>query len=365
MLKKMILLTIILVLSLHFQPTASASNDAPAKWAQFSVNTAISRGLVPGRLQASYQSKLTRDEYTELLVQTIFAKLKLEKADDSYWTMDALLHAVDLKYAFTDTDKDYVKAAFMIGTVNGVTDTSFSPYQYVTRQEAATMLVNTVHYSNRIQYLTNTEMKYADIEQIASWALPAVKLAKSLKLMEGTGDRFNYQGYITREEAIVTALNLFNNVNYDNLTLRGNIPITAKYPSVHYTVGKDYVSVGYLTESAAVNDPIVSDMRYYWGFSSTTDEYKNQEVSTAQASIVYLFATLKTGIPEVINATVKKQPIAIDYGFMTMETLTKDYLITFRFKPIKGYMSRVAGYSYGYPAKIEIEPKVIEAGINP
>lgn len=360
MLQKTMGLLLIVVLAVSGLPAAgTAASNGPSQWAVFAVNSAISKGLVPSRLQSNYQNKVNRDEFAELLTRTLFTKLRVEKIEEKYWTMDSLLQAVTLDEPFTDTNKDYVKAAFLIGMVNGIGEGRFAPNQLVTRQEAATMLINTVHYSNRTQYMTDAETKYQDIALIAPWALPAVKLAKSLRLMEGNGARFNPKGDLTREEAIALALGLYNNVNYDTVTLRGNIPITAKYTSIRYKVGKDEVQVGYPTDSAAHNDPIVNDMRYYWSFSSTTEAYKNQEVSTAQASIVYLFAPLKTGIPAVIEATVGKQPITVDYGYMTMETLTGDYLITFRFRPISGYMSRAGGYTYGYPDKVEIEPKVI------
>lgn len=359
MLKKTIGWLLIVMLSITCLPAVGfASSTEPSKWAEFAVNSAISKGLVPARLQSSYQDKMNRDEFAELLTRTLFTKLRVERIEEKYWDMDALLQAVTLDEPFTDTTKDYVKAAFIMGTVNGTSTGKFSPNQPLTRQEAATMLINTVHYSNRTQYMTDAETKYQDLAQISPWALPAVKLAKSMRLMEGNGTRFNPKGQLTREEAIALALGLYNNVNYDTVTLRGNIPITAKYSSLRYNVSKDYVQVSYPADNMAPND-LVNDMRYNWSFSSTTEAYKNQEVSTAQASIVYLFASLKTGIPAVIEATVNKQPIAVDYGYMTMETLTGDYLMTFRFQPITGYMSRAGGYTYGYPDKVEVEPKVI------
>lgn len=360
MLKKSIAWLLIVMLGITSLPaTGSATSTGPSKWAVFTVNSAISKGLVPARLQSNYQEKMNRDEFAELLTRTLFTKLRVERIEEKYWDMETLLQAVTLDEPFTDTTKDYVKAAFIMGTVNGTSAGKFSPNQPLTRQEAATMLINTVHYSNRTQYMTDAETRYQDLAEIAPWALPAVKLAKSMRLMEGNGARFNPRGHLTREEAIALALALYNNVNYDTVTLRGNIPITAKYNSLRYHVGKDYVHVGYPADNMAANDPIVNDMRYNWSFSSTTEAYKNQEVSTDQASIVYLFAPLKTGIPAVIEATVSKQPIAVDYGYMTMETLTSDFLMTFRFKPVTGYMSRAGGYTYGYPDKVEVEPKVI------
>ncbi|HYE68296.1 MAG TPA: S-layer homology domain-containing protein [Anaerovoracaceae bacterium] len=145
--KKIIVLFIIYAMFVSATPVSAASEDKLSKWAESSVMEAVSKGIVPDRLQSNYKAPITRDEFAELFVQTVLAKVNKEDNSNSEWTIEKLLNYVTLDVTFEDTNKEYIKVAYMIGAISGVSDTRFAPEKLITRQEAATMLVNTVHYS--------------------------------------------------------------------------------------------------------------------------------------------------------------------------------------------------------------------------
>ncbi|MFS1515452.1 hypothetical protein V1503_02880 [Bacillus sp. SCS-151] len=76
--------------------------------------------------------------------------------------------------------------------------------------------------------------------------------------------------------------------------------------------------------------------------------------------IIYPFNSnvLNRDYPWITDAALKGESAKVDYGYMTVETFTDDYLIEFTLKDISGYFNAPAGHVYGYP-KIEVDPKPI------
>ena len=113
---------------------AEGNGDGPSNWAKAEVEEAIAIGLVPDRLQSNYQAPITRDEFAELLVQSIIQKHNDKNKYDRDWSIESFLERITLDVEFEDTDADYVKMAFVLGSINGVSDTKFAPDRLITRQ---------------------------------------------------------------------------------------------------------------------------------------------------------------------------------------------------------------------------------------
>lgn len=349
---KFVLTMIILLVACSGQVLAAAG-DTPSSWAKAEVKSTISKGLVPIRLQWKYQDPITREEFAELLVLTVIAKHNATNKSESPWTIPLLLERVQLMSHFEDTNEAHIKAAYALGSINGVSDTKFAPNATITRQEAATMLINTIHYSSGITYDNKVKKSYADFGRIAKWAQPAVLASGSLKLMLGVGKKFDYSGKFTREQSIAIMNRLYNDIHYDTLTIRGHIPIYSDNKTINYKVGKTYV---YLLQAPKFDegmqtDPVVEKAKADWVM------YNGGTPSTTQASIAYLFKSLRTNTKEVIEATSNNKSIMMDYGYMVMTTLTEKHLIEFALKPDIGYMTTRNEYSYGFP-KVAVKPKV-------
>ena len=176
----------------------AAGADAPSDWAKGEVESAISQGLVPKDLQSSYQAPITRQEFCRLAVTMVEV---VEEKPISQVLSDRGLQTKE--NAFSDTQDDYAENACALGIVNGYEDGTFRPQGSITRQEAAKMLYETakvLEYSGSGGSLT-----FADRDDIASYAVTAVKFASFTGVMKGVEDgRFDPSGIYTRQQAYIT-----------------------------------------------------------------------------------------------------------------------------------------------------------------
>jgi len=328
---------------------AMGPQSNPSNWAKSDVNTAIWLGIVPERLQSKYQSPITREEFAELIVNTIFIREKnkaaaLGKAD--YWTKEKLLEKVQLEVEFTDARQQHVKLAYMLGSVNGVSETQFAPNKHISRQEAATMLINTNHIINGISYTPNDVLGYTDFDKIADWALPAVQAAASVGYMKGVGKKFDYAGKFTREQSIATMMRLYFS-DYE-FALRGNLTIHSEYEELYYRVGKDYISVTYRNDRTA--SKLDDALRKAWERNDIASEKpKSYDRDKAVALFAFEKQLRPDDLPSIIAPTLNGLSTTWDYGWMNVSIFNQDSLIRFEFKPVRGYMTRAEEYQAGYP----------------
>lgn len=112
---------------------------------------------------------------------------------------------------FSDVDsynKDILWAyenRIISGTGNG----KFSPYSTITREQAATLLLNVYHYLEGNETPADIS-PFADEDKIANWAKNSVNRAAQLSIMGPTsGNRFDPKGKYSHEQTIVTMLRLY------------------------------------------------------------------------------------------------------------------------------------------------------------
>lgn len=357
--KKLWIAAIIAGLLWASMPSAALAKDEPSGWAKETVAQAIANGLVPQRLQSNYQAPITRGEFAELLVQTAFVRIVKEYRYSGYepWTYENFLSKVKVEKEFTDAHEDYIKIAYALGAINGRTATTFAPNDLITRQEAATMIANLVHMMFPFTYTDNEVLAYKDYDQIADWAKPAIFLVRHSDIMVGVGDRFDYAGLFTREQAIAT-MNVINETTYTyRFALRGNVITNGPFDEITYTVGDDYVRVHFDESKAADNSMEWTLEAMWWSFNLTNSlDYFDMK----KAAVIYSHNLMRTMIEILSEPTLRNEPVHIDYGYLTMKTLGPDYLLEFKFKKgIPGYANIVAGYTYGFPEEVLVEPKVI------
>lgn len=322
---------------------------SPSSWAKGAVERGIELGIVPERLQSNYQSPITREEFAELVVSAVFANVKDNAADDAvFWTREQLLDVVDLAVEFEDAKQDHVRLAYMLGSVNGISNTMFAPDRHITRQEAAMMLINTVHSYRAFTYPAKEELAYSDFDNIASWARPAVQAAGSMGLMEGVGGKFDYEGKFTREQSIATVLRLYDN-SY-RVMIRGNLLVNAAYTKLRYTVGKDFIWVHYQKDGEFTK--LEEDMYHQWNADPVTQERKD-EFSMDKAIALFGFQSVlrPRDFTGMVEPTIVGKTSKWDYGYMIVTTFSSDGLVKFEYPSIQGYMTMINGYKYGYPFK--------------
>ncbi len=195
-----------------------------SEWASEYVNLADSLGVLSDNIKKNYKKNISREEFCEIIMETIYRNANNKENDKYEWQkkqMDEAIAKVK-ENPFKDTDNDYVKLAYHFGLVKGKDKEHFVPKGEITRQEAATILVRAYKIcwdshpeENKMNYYKEDELKnlYNDVDKIADWAKESVYYAKSIKVMNGVGDKnFNPLGRYTVEQAITTIIRLYEEI---------------------------------------------------------------------------------------------------------------------------------------------------------
>lgn len=183
--------------------TTAFAADTPSAWAQASVNTATSWGLLPDGMQERYQDNITREEFAEVL-EKICNHYSGGKNTYVFWDNYERVEG----NPFTDTDNWAVKQMYCTGIMSGIGDGKFGPDMSLTREQAATMIANLFDFCDKP--LPAAAPTFSDAGQISSWAVDGVGKVAAAGIMNGMGDnQFAPQGTYTREQSIVTALKTY------------------------------------------------------------------------------------------------------------------------------------------------------------
>ncbi|GEM_PF-1908028 len=350
--KKIIALLVVVSMLFAAVPAFAADGDSPSSWAKAEVQKAIDIGIVPERLQSKYQTAITREEFAELIVNAVFKNSERMYAGvkELQWTAEKVLDRVTLEVEFEDAKQDHVKLAYILGSINGVSETKFAPDKLITRQEAAMMLVNTSHIGP-IHYTSPETLGYSDYNQIAEWAKPAVRVANSVGFMQGEGSKFNPKGNITREQAIATVIRLYERNH--RFALRGNLIVYAPYHELKYKVGKNYIIADFEDDDEFTR--FDEDMYSVWVNDPTlkNTEYAGVERAAAVFAFQAILKPRSKGKGALVPTAAGKST-KWDYGYMTVSFFDKEGMVKFEYKDIPGFMTQVNGYKYGYPFK-EVE----------
>ena len=357
MIKRVMFLLLTLGVLLPSVATLAATKDTQSDWSKETIQRGIDLGVVPERLQKDYSAPITREEFAEILVNAALKRHELDNPEREVWTKESILEKVTIDKPFKDTDLEHVKIAYILGSIDGVTEDIFAPDKYITRQQAAMMLANTIHASSIVHYYDKDKIGYSDVDSISDWAYPAVSVVKVNRLMTGSSGKFMPSKNITREQAIVTVIRLIDYTDYTAITIRGDILAFTPLSEVKYNVGKDYVYVTYVDDNVYTKEDESSEIK--WITYNTTNTY---EYSKLKATLIYSFNVnlLNRDYDYITKPTLEGKGAKVDYGYMTVETLTEDgYLFKFNLKPILGYVDNLGGYNYGYP-EVPVDPKPID-----
>ena len=140
------------------------------------------------------QREITRAEFTAIICRI----LDLD-TEASYEQKFADVKPSDWHYG-------YVMAAYSAGYVNGMSETSFAPSNYITREEIAVMI-------SRILNVTGNEAdvyQFADGQNVAAWARIYVAAVNQTGIM--TGDQFGQflpKNQVNRQTVATIAVRLY------------------------------------------------------------------------------------------------------------------------------------------------------------
>ena len=176
---------------------------APSDWAKDSIDIANAVGITNKSQPYYYHNNITREEFCELIYNFIVSTNKTVTAP--------------ITDSFTDTKNEKILMLNGLGIVNGKTATEFAPDDYLTREEAATIIIRMV---NKVVPMEATEMwfEYDDITKISDWASSSIQTISNLGFMNGVGNnRFAPKDTYTTEQAIVTLVRVFESAGASGL----------------------------------------------------------------------------------------------------------------------------------------------------
>ena len=168
---------------------------APSEWAAKDIDFAYAVGITEDK-DYLYQENITREEFCELIYNLIV--LTTEEI------------TAPITDSFTDTKNDKILMLNGLGIINGKSATEFAPNDYLTREEAATIIVRMV---NKVFPMPATEMwfEYDDIDEISEWASDSIQTISNLGFMNGVGNNeFAPKDTYTTEQAIVTLVRVLD-----------------------------------------------------------------------------------------------------------------------------------------------------------
>lgn len=173
--------------------------DTVSAWAKADAEKLSKTQLVPPMLWGNYTANITRAEFAHLLV-SVYEQVKHTTASSASTKLTQ----------YTDIDghalAEDMKKAYLLGILNGTSDTTLAPDSLITREQAAKMLCSFVAKMEGTTIPTQLQNLgfYSDAASISQWAVPYVYYAYENDIMKGTDSGFAPLSSLTREQSLVT-----------------------------------------------------------------------------------------------------------------------------------------------------------------
>lgn len=176
------------------------ANDC-SNWSCDYISEAKYLGFMDGVTDIKYKEAVTREKFCEIVYNM------LDKTLDIKWKKVS-------PNQFNDTTNGKVSALYLEGIINGKGDNTFAPDDYLTREEAATIIVRVLNRFMPETPVTEMYFEYNDIDDVSEWASDSVQIISNLGIMNGVGDNsFAPQDVYTAEQAVVTVIRLCDKNN--------------------------------------------------------------------------------------------------------------------------------------------------------
>ena len=217
-----------------------SSSSHPSAWAVDEINLAVNAGIDIGDLK--YQSNITRLEFVRLIYRMICIKNAETRQNDDVDTNENGLSddagsglisneeageevVLNTDYSisrngdsagtaiFEDINDEAVNALYAMSIVNGITKTQFGPYENLTREQGAAILVRVSKYFG-FENPNGSPAVFYDGGQMGDWAVQGIKYISAGRtpdgksIMGGYNNKFNPKGTYTVEEAILSVYRL-------------------------------------------------------------------------------------------------------------------------------------------------------------
>lgn len=179
-----------------------AKASGVSDWAKGAIDQAISeQWLSDGDFNGNYTQNITRERFCDVAHAGLLKKgYEPARYDFS---------------PFTDISSPTVSSLYQSGIISGKSETIFAPSDYITREEAATILYRMAKFMNIDLPDVAGGVYFDDEAEISDWALTAVKVMREMGVVNGTSDNiFSPDDVYTVEQAIVTMVRLYEYNNH-------------------------------------------------------------------------------------------------------------------------------------------------------
>ena len=177
------------------EPKTSATSVKASEWAEYSIKKAQELNIINYGGNYNFPGAITREGFCEL----IYNLVTVTKGEITAPVTDS----------FTDTKNDKILMLNGWDIINGKSATEFAPEDYLTREEAATIIIRMI---NKFMPMPVTEKRfeYEDIGEISEWASDAIQIISNLGFMNGVGNnKFEPKAVYTTEQAIATLVRVY------------------------------------------------------------------------------------------------------------------------------------------------------------
>ena len=189
-----------------------------SKWATDIIAEAVNLGIINEDNSWNFPSSICREDFCNIAVRMIESAGVILPTENPQRPL-----------GIKDTDNINVlklyKSGVILGKEHHKTGVTFAPSDFITREEAATILYRIITHCFWVdmpQSAYNESVSfYSDKDMISDWAFEAVFYLKELGIMLGTSDNeFSPKGSYTVEQTVATMVRLFKLANpYDNTEL--------------------------------------------------------------------------------------------------------------------------------------------------
>lgn len=186
---------------IHVSPRSTANSIS--SWAKEDIKRVKEAGLLYQWYGKQFSKPINREDFAQHAVNMMEIATGGSFYDEG------------LKSPFHDTDNWMITWANANGIVAGTGHNKFSPYDRISREQAAKLLLNIYNHlsditGKELPAETTVQTVFADDNQIAAWAKHDVYRAVELSLMNGVDqNRFNPKGSLTYEQTFVILLRMF------------------------------------------------------------------------------------------------------------------------------------------------------------
>lgn len=190
--------------------------DTASDWAKSEIDKAAACNLMIYDLFEEYTKPISRLDFCILayrLIATEFSPYTDSRIGISL-TMEQVLSEKQVTISttndFSDCSDGSVKTLTAMGIINGMGDGTFAPDEFITREQAATILYRMAEFLGNKTIPTATKISYTDENEISDWAKSSVACMNAMGIMNGVSKKeFAPKQTYTVEQAIATMLRLY------------------------------------------------------------------------------------------------------------------------------------------------------------